>query len=152
MQETPNIQNGMTLVEILAAILIMSLVLITFMALFIQSAKYTAHNRETLTSVEIAENIIGKVRLSDDLTGLGLLKKENIEVTAKDAFNDVDDVDDKIEVVNGGDSNYNVFLTIVNSKVKLPTLKRIKVEVNSKNPSVKNSKPFETEIFIEVSS
>jgi type IV pilus assembly protein PilA len=152
MQETPNKQNGMTLVEILAAILIMSLVLITFMALFVQSAKYTAHNRETLTSVEIAENVIGKVRLSDDLTGLGPLKKENIEVTAKDAFNDVDDVDDKIEVVNGGDSNYNVFLTIVNSKVKLPTLKRIKVEVNSKNPSVKNSKPFETEIFIEVSS
>ena len=151
----PRNENGLTLIEILAAILIMTLVLITFMALFTQSAKYTAHNRETLTSVEIAENIIGKVRLSNDLTGLGLLKNNNIEVTPEDAFNDVNDVndvDDKIEVVNGGDSNYNVFLKIVHSEVGLPTLKRIKVEVNSKNPSVKNSKSFETEIFIEVSS
>ena len=148
MKEMPRNENGLTLIEILAAIVIMSLVLICFMAVFTQSAKFTAHNRETLTSVEITENIIGKLRLSDDLTGLGLLKKGDIEVTPEEAFRD----GGKIEVVNGGDSNYVVFLTIGDSEVELSTLKRIKVEVNSKNPSVTNSKPFETEIFLEVSS
>jgi prepilin-type N-terminal cleavage/methylation domain-containing protein len=148
MKEMPRNENGLTLIEILAAIVIMSLVLICFMAVFTQSAKYTAHNQETLTSVEIAEDIIGKVRLSDDLTGLGSLKKGGLVVTPEAAFID----GGKIEVVNGGDSNYSVFLTIGDSEVELSTLKRIKVEVNSKNPSVTNSKPFETEIFLEVSS
>lgn len=149
MQETPNKQNGMTLVEILAAILIMSLVLITFMALFIQSAKYTAHNRETLTSVEIAENIIGKVRLSDDLTGLGPLKESNVEVNSEDVLKKDGS---KIEVVEGGNSDYEVFLIVEDFLVGSSILKRIEVEVKSKNPTVKKSKPFATTIFLEVSS
>lgn len=148
MQETPNKQNGMTLVEILAAILIMSLVLITFMALFIQSAKYTAHNRETLTSVEIAENIIGKMRLSEDLNGLGALKKDDSVVTSEAALTN----GGKIEVVEGGNSDYEVFLIVKDFLVGSSKLKRIEVEVKSKNPTVNQSKPFSTKIFLEVSS
>lgn len=150
MQETPNKQNGMTLVEILAAILIMSLVLITFMALFIQSAKYTAHNRETLTSVEIAENIIGKVRLSDDLTGLGALKDGDEVVTSEAALTNTNG--SKIEVVEAGNSDYEVFLKVEDFLVGSSKLKRIEVKVKSKNPTVNQSKPFVTEIFLEVNS
>ena len=150
-----NNEKGLTLVEILAAILILSLVLLSFMAMFTQSAKYTAHNRETLSSVEIAENIIGKIRTTNDFTDLGNLKKitvtngitNSVDVSALDAIKGMD----QIEVLNSGNSNYKVFLTMKAAPASINTLKRVKVEVKPINATIKESKPFETEIFIEVS-
>lgn len=55
-------QNGFTLVELLAAIALIGIVLFTFMSLFTQSAKFTAHNKETLTAVQVAEEVIAEVR------------------------------------------------------------------------------------------
>lgn len=55
-------EEGMTLVELLAAIVLLGIVLVAFMSFFTQSAKFTAHNHEKLTNVQVAENIIGDVR------------------------------------------------------------------------------------------
>ncbi|MGE6487530.1 type IV pilus modification PilV family protein [Paenisporosarcina sp. NPDC076898] len=148
-------ENGLTLVEILAAILILSLVLLSFMAMFTQSAKYTAHNRETLSSVEIAEDVIGKIRMTNDFTELGNLKKitvtngvtNRVDVSATDAFKGLD----PIEVINSGNSNYKVFLTMKAAPTNINTLKRVEIEVKPINATIKDSKPFKTEIFIEVS-
>lgn len=56
-------ENGMTLVELLAAIALLGIVLFTFMSIFTQSAKFSAHNQETLTAVQVAEEIVAEVRI-----------------------------------------------------------------------------------------
>lgn len=54
--------EGLTLVEILAALVLLSIVLVAFMSFFTQSAKFTAHNHETLTAVQVAEDVVAEVR------------------------------------------------------------------------------------------
>jgi len=55
-------ENGVTLVEILAALVLLSIVLIGFFSFFTQSATFTKHNKEKLTAVQIAEEVIADVR------------------------------------------------------------------------------------------
>lgn len=55
-------ENGLTLVEILAALVILGIVLVSVMSFFTQSAKFTAHNNEKLTNVQVAEEVIAEVR------------------------------------------------------------------------------------------
>ena len=55
-------EGGVTLVEILAALVILSIVFITFFSFFTQSATFTKHNKEKLTAVQIAEEVVAKVR------------------------------------------------------------------------------------------
>jgi prepilin-type N-terminal cleavage/methylation domain-containing protein len=54
--------NGLSLVEVLAAVVILSIVLITFLNFFVQSAKHTKLNNEKLTAVQVAEDVVAKVR------------------------------------------------------------------------------------------
>ena len=56
-------EKGLTLVEILAALVILGIVLVGVMSFFTQSAKFTAHNNEKLTNVQVAEEVIGEVRI-----------------------------------------------------------------------------------------
>ena len=55
-------ENGLTLVEILAALVILGIVLVSFMSFFTQSAKFTTYNYEKLTAVQVAEDVISNVR------------------------------------------------------------------------------------------
>lgn len=65
--------EGLTLVEILAALVILGIVLVSFMSFFTQSAKFTAHNNEKLTAVQVAEEIVAEVRQGD------FTENENLE-------------------------------------------------------------------------
>ena len=64
-------EKGLTLVEILAALVILGIVLVSFMSFFTQSAKFTAHNSEKLTAVQVGEEVVADVR---DLNAINLLK------------------------------------------------------------------------------
>ncbi|TWT08388.1 type II secretion system protein [Planococcus sp. CPCC 101016] len=55
-------EKGLTLVEILAALVILGIVLVSFMSFFTQSAKFTTYNYEKLTAVQVAEDVISNVR------------------------------------------------------------------------------------------
>lgn len=55
-------EEGLTLVEILAALVILGIVLVSFMSFFTQSAKFTTINYEKLTAVQVAEDVISNVR------------------------------------------------------------------------------------------
>lgn len=55
-------EKGLTLVEILAALVILGIVLVSVMSFFTQSAKFTSHNNEKLTNIQVAEEIIAEVR------------------------------------------------------------------------------------------
>lgn len=63
--------QGMTLVELLAAIALLGIVLVTFMSFFTQSAKFAAHNQETLTAVQVAEEVVADLR---DHNSIGTLQ------------------------------------------------------------------------------
>ena len=60
-----NNDKGLTLIEILAAVVILSIVLVTFTNLFLQSAKHTKFNNEKLTAVQVAEDVVAKVRANE---------------------------------------------------------------------------------------
>lgn len=55
-------EQGFSLIEILAAIVILSIVLISFVSFFAQSAKHTKYNNEKLTAVQVGEEFVAKVR------------------------------------------------------------------------------------------
>ncbi|WP_066292820.1 type IV pilus modification PilV family protein [Bacillus sp. FJAT-29937] len=55
-------EKGLTLIEILVAITLLSIVLITFFTIFIQSAKFTHYNKEKLTAIDVGEKVVGDIR------------------------------------------------------------------------------------------
>lgn len=82
-------ERGLTLVEILAALVILGIVLVSVMSFFTQSAKFTAHNYEKLTNVQIAEEVIAEIRLGTYTSDKVFNKKNhlveiNIEVGPED--------------------------------------------------------------------
>lgn len=115
-------EKGLTLVEILVAITILSIVLITFSSFFLQSAKHTNSNKEKLTAVQVAEDLVAKVRSGDYSIG------SECEECSYDGF-DFEIVDVTYEVPNLPD-----------------TLKKVRITVQSIS---KNASSFTTEIYYE---
>ena len=111
--------KGLTLVEILAAIVILSIVLITFTNFLFQSTKYTKLNKEKITAIEVAEEVISEVRDG--------IYQQNIEF-------------DK----NG----YKIKIEIDKSNVPINLYKAI-VTVKSKSEVGINGSPFITEMYFE---
>lgn len=54
--------NGLTLIEILAALVLLSIVLISFFSFFTQSAKFTKYNNDKLSAVQVAESVVAQIR------------------------------------------------------------------------------------------
>ena len=55
-------ESGFTLIEIIASIVIITLVLLSFSQLFIQSSKTAAHNNEKLVLINLADAELERVR------------------------------------------------------------------------------------------
>lgn len=60
-------EDGLTLVEILASLVIISIVLISFSTILLQAAKHTKYNKEKLTEVDIAEEVVGEMREANSI-------------------------------------------------------------------------------------
>ncbi|HSI68293.1 MAG TPA: type II secretion system protein [Planococcus sp. (in: firmicutes)] len=143
MKKTLFKQNGMTLVELLAAIALLGIVLFTFMSIFTQSAKFSAHNQETLTAVQIAEQVVGDVR---DLNGISLLagkggyKLEGTSIVNKDTYDHfvIKIVEEDIEV-SRPDNN-----------TRKMTLKKAVISVKAKPGFGINEPEFITEMYLKV--
>ena len=63
-------ESGLTLVEIIVSIAILSIVLVTFFSFFIQSTKYTEFNKEKLTAIQVAESVVADIRNIVNVTEL----------------------------------------------------------------------------------
>lgn len=55
-------ERGITLIELIASIVILSIILISFFPMLIQSAKFTEFNEEKLTAVAVAEEVVAEIR------------------------------------------------------------------------------------------
>ena len=124
--------SGMTLVEILAALVLLSIVLLAFFSFFTQSAKFTQHNKEKLTAVEVAEDVVALLRANMDLDEL-----EEYEVNGDTYLNTTSYPSYKVEIK-------------VNNE--LPELKLSKATIKVEPISVDSIKrsPFTTEMYFEV--
>ena len=71
-------EKGLTLVEILSALVILGIVLVSVMSFFTQSAKFTSHNNEKLTNIQVAEEVIAEVRLGTCTSNKIINKKNHV--------------------------------------------------------------------------
>lgn len=135
--------QGMTLVELLAAIALLGIVLVTFMTFFVQSAKFTAHNQETLTAVQVAEEIVAELR---DIENIGSLN-------GKKGFTLINNlIEDK--------TTYEEFdITVSQEIVEVPVqegseqkilLKKAIITVKSKPGHGIDNPEFKTEMYLKV--
>lgn len=136
-------QSGMTLVELLAAIALLGIVLFTFMSIFTQSAKFSAHNQETLTAVQVAEQVVGDVR---DITSISLLNNINeYELEGNSIVNRrtyeifiIKIVEENVEVARPGNNTRKM------------TLKKAVISVKAKPGYGINEPEYITEMYLKV--
>ncbi|WKA56193.1 type IV pilus modification PilV family protein [Planococcus shixiaomingii] len=129
-------EYGMTLVELLAAIVLLGIVLVAFMSFFTQSAKFTAHNHETLTAIQVAEEVVADVR---GIKKLEDLKKLNNTLQNRKIIDDI---------------NYLPYIVIIEEK-DAPTsvnlkLKKAVITVKSAPGAGINEPEFITEMYFKV--
>lgn len=55
-------EKGFTLIEVIASIVLISIVLLSFSLIFIQTNKTAAHNNEKLVTINLADAALAKVR------------------------------------------------------------------------------------------
>lgn len=136
-------QNGMTLVELLAAIALLGIVLFTFMSIFTQSAKFSAHNQETLTAVQIAEQVVSDVRDLEgvlNLDGTKGYKKIGTYIEDKNTY------DHFVVTVTEED----VQVTRPDSPATALTLKKANISIKAKPGFGINEPEFKTEMYLKV--
>ena len=114
-------ENGLTLIEVLASVVILSIVLISFSSILLQSVKHTKYNEEKLTAVDIAEEIVGKIRNGESITSINLTKPFKGFTHKAECVDKVDDID----------------------------LYRVEITVESDSSVSQKKSPFMTEVYIE---
>lgn len=138
-------QTGMTLVELLAAIALLGIVLFTFMSIFTQSAKFSAHNQETLTAVQIAEQVVADVRNIKTISELKnvkgyKLKTAYIEDQATYEHFVVTITEEEVDVSRTG------------TPPKSLLLKKAVISIKAKPGFGINEPEFKTEMYLKVPS
>jgi len=129
-------ERGISLVEILAAVVILGIVLVSVMTFFTQSAKFTASNHETLTAVQVGEEVVAKVRGVKSLTELTVSPEKFTGNATKVTSTTLHpEFSITVEKTQG----------VVTSK-----LQKVKITVLSKNNTSNPNSAFTTEMFYEV--
>ena len=77
-------ESGFTLIEIIASIVIITLVLLSFSQLFIQSSKTAAHNNEKLVTINLADAALVKLKSESftkdaSITNVNQYFEDNVE-------------------------------------------------------------------------
>ena len=106
------------------------------MTFFTQSAKFTMHNKETLTAVQVAEDVVGKIRDSKsiNLEGFASCSAEDPNIICKEK-----------------EDYFTYRVEILEKKGPVEKyLKRAEITVESDPNSSIKSTPFTTEIYFEV--
>ena len=124
-------EGGLTLVEIIVALLILSIILLSFFTFFTQSAKFTNHNKENLTAVQVAEDVVAEIR----------------------PVNSIDELDGYTQI-NGTYVNsltytpFEVKITIIDGPVT--ELKKANIAVKSTSTIGIQNKEYRTEMYFKV--
>lgn len=129
-------ERGISLVEILAAVVILGIVLISVMTFFTQSAKFTANNHDTLTAVQVGEEVVAKVRGVKSLT---------------DLTKPTEDFTGNATKITSGTMHPSYTITIEKTQgVVKSKLQKVRIVVLAKENASKPESAFTTEMFYEV--
>lgn len=112
-------ENGLTLIEVLASIVILSIVLISFSSILLQSVKHTKYNEEKLTAVDIAEEVVGMMRGTKST---------------------------KVDVTKYLETPFDIVTTCEEGPVGLS---KATITVEAKENKTQKQSPFVTEIYIQ---
>lgn len=123
-------EQGLTLIEVIASLVIISIVLISFLGLLLQSTKHTKYNKDKLTEVDVAEQVVADLRES---------KCEQLE--GKEYS-----IDYKVALTC--DANHKE--GSVGEEGLPENLKRAIITVTTKSPSNEKKSPFATETYYKV--
>ena len=107
-------EKGLTLVEILAALVILGIILISFSSFFLQSAKNTKYNEEKLNAVAVAEKVIAEIRPNNHPANMGEYTLTNgvyVNSTTYDPFQV------EIKVIDNEVINLNLAIITVKSNL-----------------------------------
>jgi len=118
-------EKGLTLVEILAAIVILAIVLVSFSSFFLQSAKHTKYNNEKLTAVQIAEEVIADVRSEEYDKKIG-------------------------DLIPDDTTTYHDYIVAIEIKEGPSDLGKAVITVTSKPAEAMKKSSFTTEMYFEV--
>ncbi|ANU23645.1 type IV pilus modification PilV family protein [Planococcus donghaensis] len=129
-------ERGISLVEILAAVVILGIVLVSVMTFFTQSAKFTASNHETLTAVQVGEEVVSKVRGVKSLTELTVSPQKFTGNATKVTSTTLH-------------PEYTITIEKTQGVVK-SKLQKVRIVVLAKNNASKPNSAFTTEMFYEV--
>jgi|GEM_PF-6577991 len=129
-------ERGISLVEILAAVVILGIVLVSVMTFFTQSAKFTASNHETLTAVQVGEEVVAKVRGVRSLTDLTVSPQKFTGNATKVTSTTLH-------------PEYTITIEKTQGVVK-SKLQKVRIVVLAKNNASKPNSAFTTEMFYEV--
>ena len=141
--------RGMTLVEILAALVILSLVLIASMTYFTQSARFTMHNKETLTEVQVAEAVVAKIREKNSFENLIGITKNNV-IVPNEKLKGNKLLNDTYKYALSG---YQVTITLSDAPSSVKDyLRKVNISVIPKENVKMGKRPFITDMYFEVST
>lgn len=119
-------ESGFTLIEVVASIVIITIILLSFSQLFIQSNKTAAYNNEKLVAINMAEAELERLKmspLSEHLPQIDSTKVYNFETNS-----DIEKL-----LYSGGESYYLNIKATQNSDEKNNKLINIVVKVKYKN-------------------
>ena len=122
-------ENGLTLIEVVASIVILSIVLLSFAGMFLQSTKHTKYNKEKLTSVEVAEDVVADLRFVNNLDEL-------------EGYTKIDDY--TYEIIY---SNHNVKIVVSDGPADL-NLSKVVITVVTDSETATKKSSFTTEMYI----
>jgi prepilin-type N-terminal cleavage/methylation domain-containing protein len=74
-------ENGVTLLEVLLALAILSIVLISFMSMFPQMGMMNKHNEDKTQAINLAKEILIKWQESDEVSGFLISADPAVETT-----------------------------------------------------------------------
>ena len=145
-------ESGMTLVEILAALVLLSIVLLSFFSFFTQSTKFTQHNKAKLTNVDVAEEIVAVVRNWGFKENWGCSGSWD-SVEYKEPFKGLVDKENwKCKntslLVNEEYGKHNVEIAIGDGPANT-LLKKAKITVTSRSVNGIKESPFITEMYFD---
>ena len=116
-------QDGFTLLEILASVVILGILLTVFFQLFIFSQKTTTTNQEKLEEINIAETVLEKIKNRDEdikISGPGMFKryydKESDKIFREDEEGYDKDFHILIEVIEKELGLYSVEITVTGNQ------------------------------------
>jgi prepilin-type N-terminal cleavage/methylation domain-containing protein len=114
-------QEGLTLIEVLVSVVLLSIILTSFLGFFTQSAIFNKKNNEKLDTIQTAQKIKNQVNIN--ITKNILINDRIIDSTGNIITNPPKLNDSYLKKYFDPQTTYNYWVELMNSNIRNPTTK-----------------------------